>query len=386
MCHGDPGLVAADGRSIGVDQERFADSVHGWLGMACVDCHTDLAVAPDLPHADQLAPVVCATCHKSSVTAYESGIHAVARQEAGNGSAATCVDCHSAHEVLSSSDARSLTYPLNLPATCSRCHGNDAIIERGNIAIGNVAALYEDSIHGQGVSRAGLLVAANCSSCHGGHDIRASADERSRVNRDNVPAMCGSCHEGILTTYDASSHGENVADGNGQAPVCIDCHSAHEIQRTDAGPWQLAAIRECGTCHIDENRTYRDTFHGQVTSLGFVRVATCADCHSAHSVHPSTDPLSTVSDTRRLETCQQCHTGATAGFALYDPHADRHDRERNPLLYYVGLFMDWLLISVFSFFGLHALLWLPRGLALRREQRRAGTGASSGSGTKIPSS
>ena len=384
MCHGDPELVAADGRTIGVDESRFAESVHAWLGMACVDCHADLSAAVDFPHADRLAPVACEACHPSAVSAYDTGIHAVARRETGNGTAATCVDCHTTHEILPSSDARSSTYPLNLPATCSRCHGDEGIIERGNIAIGNVAALYEDSIHGQGISGSGLLVAANCSSCHGSHDIRASDDAESRVNHDNVSAVCGSCHEGILNVYDAGAHGEGVTNGNGHAPDCIDCHTAHDIQRTDAGSWQLDAIGECGTCHVEEIRTYRDTLHGQVTSLGFVRVATCADCHSAHAVYPSADPQSTVSDARRLDTCQQCHAGATAGFAQYDPHADRHNRERNPFLYWVGFFMDSLLIGVFSFFGLHALLWLPRGLAVRRQQRRAGTRVSPDPGAGKP--
>jgi nitrate/TMAO reductase-like tetraheme cytochrome c subunit len=379
-CHGDPERVAADGRRLGVDETAFNDSVHAWLGMACVDCHADLATAVDFPHPERLAPVVCATCHPSVVDTYDTSIHAVARRENGNGIAATCVDCHTTHAIRPASDPASSTYALNLPATCSRCHGDEAVIAAGGIRAGNVAALYEDSIHGRAISASGLLVAPNCSTCHGAHEIQASDDPASRVHHENVPRVCGSCHEGILRLFNASAHGTGVSNGDGRAPVCIDCHTAHDIQRIDAGSWQLEAIRECGTCHVDEIRTYRDTFHGQVTSLGFERVAKCADCHTAHSVHPTADPLSTVSEARRLETCQQCHASATAGFAGYDPHADRHDRERNPLLYYVGLFMDWLLIGVFSFFGLHALLWLPRSMAVRRQQRRAGAGSSSGPG------
>jgi len=367
-CHGSADAVAADGRSIAVDGARFAESYHGMMGFTCVTCHTDLAAAEEWPHAEQLAPVECATCHPGPVAAYDMSIHAVARRESGNGAAATCVDCHSTHEILPSSDPRSWTYPLNLPATCSRCHGDAGIIERGHIAIGDVSSLYQDSIHGRAITQSGLLVSANCSSCHGSHDIRQKSDPASRVNHLNVPRTCGSCHEGILMMYDASAHGAGLTDGNNRSPVCIDCHSAHAITRTDMASWQLDAIGECGTCHTGQIRTYRDTFHGQVTSLGFTRVATCADCHSAHSVYPTDDPRSMVSDQRRLETCQQCHADATAGFAQYDPHADRHDKERNPTLYYVGTFMEWLLISVFGFFGLHAALWLPRGFRQRRRQ------------------
>ena len=52
-------------------------------------------------------------------------------------------------------------------------------------------------------------------------------------------------------------------------------------------------------------------------------------------------------------------------FANYDPHANRHDRARNPLYYYAGKFMEWLLIGVFTFFGIHTLLWFIRSLVER---------------------
>ena len=260
---------------------------------------------------------------------------------------------------------------MKLPATCSRCHGDPAIIKQGHIAIGNVADLYKDSIHGRAVSKSGLLVAANCTSCHGSHDIRGKVDSESRVNRANIPATCGGCHEGIKTQYAIGVHGTAFAQGDGKAPVCSDCHSAHQIQRADVSSWQLDVIRECGTCHVENIKTYRDTFHGQVTSLGFVRVATCAACHGAHTILPSTDERSMTSKARVLTTCQQCHPDATEGFAQYDPHADKHNRDRNPTLYYASRFMTWLLVGVFGFFGLHAVLWLPRGLAERRRRSRA---------------
>jgi len=370
-CHGDPDFKSDAGRKLGLDPKKFGESIHGNLSLACIDCHTDLKAAVDFPHAPKLARVNCASCHQPAVDAYNLSIHAYARRQSATSVAATCADCHTAHEIRPAKDPLSTTYALNLPATCSRCHGDPAIIKQGHIAIGNVAALYKDSIHGRAVTRSGLLVAANCTSCHGNHDIRQKADPASRVNRANIPATCGSCHEGIKTQYAAGVHGTQFGRGNPRAPVCADCHSAHQIQRADVSAWQLDVIRECGTCHVSNIRTYRDTFHGQVTSLGFVRVATCAACHGAHTIFPSSDPRSTTSPGRVLSTCQQCHANATASFAKYDPHADKHDRDRNPLLYYASTFMTWLLLGTFGFFGLHAILWFPRGFAERRRNRRA---------------
>ena len=78
-----------------------------------------------------------------------------------------------------------------------------------------------------------------------------------------------------------------------------------------------------------------------------------------------------TSPERLLSTCQQCHQNATEGFTKYDPHADKHDPDRNPMLYRASTFMTWLLVGTFGFFGLHAALWLPRGLAHRRRARAA---------------
>lgn len=366
-CHGDASLVSSSGRSVAVDDKKFGDSIHGMVDLACVDCHADLKTT-DLPHAEKLARVDCASCHDTQVKAYGEGIHAFARRQNAGSVAATCADCHTAHEIRPSKDSASTTYPLNLPATCGKCHGNARVIEKEHIAIGNVANPFADSIHGRALTKSGLLVAPTCATCHRSHDVRRKADPDSPVNHANIPTLCGTCHEGIKAQYASGVHGSAFGTGDSRAPVCIDCHSAHQIQRADVVTWRLDVIRECGTCHSDKIKTYRDTFHGQVTSLGFVRVATCADCHGAHAIHPGDDERSMVSTARVVSTCQACHADATASFAKYDPHADKHDRDRNPVLYYASLFMTWLLISVFGLFGLHALLWLPRGAAERRRK------------------
>jgi hypothetical protein len=142
--------------------------------------------------------------------------------------------------------------------------------------------------------------------------------------------------------------------------VCSDCHSAHEIRRIDADAWKLDALAECGNCHEQSLATYRDTFHGQVTSLGFARVASCSDCHGAHDVFPKEDPRSSIAAANLTATCAKCHPEATDAFAGYDPHADKHDAARNPPLYWTARFMELLLAGVFVFFGLHTSLWFQR--------------------------
>ena len=349
-----------------IKKAAFAASVHGPLN--CTDCHADLAKA-ELPHAEKLARVDCSTCHTDQVALYKLSAHATARA-GGSDVAATCASCHGMHDIKAGKDPQSRTYHLNIAATCASCHGNKDVIARGHIAAGDVAAPFADSIHGKALSRSGLLVAPTCSDCHGPHDIRKKVDPASRVAMANVPATCGKCHEGIARQFGTGIHATMLSKGRDGAPACQSCHTAHAIQHADNPQWQLTVVSQCGTCHNDKLKTYRDTFHGQVTKLGFRAVAGCADCHGNHRILPASDPASPIAPRNLARTCGKCHENASANFVKYDPHADKHNRERNAGLFYASRMMQALLFSVFGFFGVHTGLWLMRTLKDRRGKPR----------------
>jgi nitrate/TMAO reductase-like tetraheme cytochrome c subunit len=359
-CHDDASLKRGNGTSIAVDKTAFAASVHG--PMNCVDCHADVATA-EIPHAEKLKKVDCAACHADPVAQYAASAHAAARA-GGSDVAATCVSCHGMHDILGSKDPKSRTYHLNIAATCAACHGNRDVIAKGHIAVGDVATPFADSIHGRALSRSGLLVAPTCSDCHGPHDIRRKTDAASRVSLASTPSTCGKCHEGIAQQFGGGIHAAML--GKGSAPACQTCHTAHAIRKADDPEWQLTVVNQCGTCHQDKIRTYRDTFHGQATKLGFRAVATCADCHGNHRILPASDPASPIAPANRVRTCGTCHANATASFVKYDPHADKRNRDRNGLLYVAAKGMQALLFGTFGFFGLHTMLWLGRALKERR--------------------
>lgn len=372
MCHTDASTARADGRPVFVLAETYQASIHGQISISCVDCHTDLASAAEWPHAERLQPAQCATCHESSVQLVDAGVHAEARRARNNLVAATCVDCHGSHDIRPSADPESRTNHMRLIDTCGACHGDAEIIERGKMAGGSVADLFRDSIHGQALLKSGLSVAPSCTDCHNAHDIRRKTDAQSKVFRTAIPATCGSCHEGIAREYWSGIHGTQVQQGSPLAPVCSDCHTAHNIRRSEVEGWQLEVIKECGTCHEQSLATYRDTYHGQVTNLGFARVASCASCHGAHAIYPKSDERSMVSPANVTATCAACHKGATPRFAQYDPHADPHNFARNPLLAYTARFMQMLLFGVFGFFGLHAVLWFGREVQIKAVGHRRG--------------
>jgi nitrate/TMAO reductase-like tetraheme cytochrome c subunit len=376
MCHADKDAKSATGRSIAVDADKFKASVHGGFSLKCTDCHSDVS-AQKLPHAEKLKPVDCATCHEKAVAEYAGTVHGVARK-GGNAVAANCVDCHGTHDILRAKDPASRTNHVNLEATCSRCHGSDAMVVNGKMPGGNVGDKFHDSIHGKALKGAAILSAPECTDCHGTHSIRQKSDEKSNVSRARIPDTCGTCHKAEREAFLKGQHGKLRQDGNMAAPGCTDCHTAHGIQQHESAKFQIDVIKECGTCHADYLKTYRDTFHGQVTALGYARIATCASCHGAHEVLPASNPASKVSPQNRLKTCQQCHAGASANFASFDPHANRHDKARNPFYYYAALFMELLLFGVFVFFGIHTLFWFYRELREKFAGNRSRDGGNGG--------
>lgn len=61
-------------------------------------------------------------------------------------------------------------------------------------------ASFEDSYHGL-ASKEGSVQVANCASCHGYHDIKPSSDPTSSINKANLPATCGKCHQGANENF-----------------------------------------------------------------------------------------------------------------------------------------------------------------------------------------
>jgi len=348
-CHADQSLTDQAGHSVYVDQAKHKASVHGSL--SCTDCHSDIS---DYPHPEKLSQVACETCHSSEAGDVDASMHKKAASP-------SCLACHnSPHEIVPVSDPRSPVYQLNVPRTCGTCHGNQDFAKQHGLA--NVYQGYMDSIHGFALNKSGLLVAASCVSCHGSHKILSHKDPQSRTYRTNIPNTCGSCHAGTKAEYFAGIHGRKLNAGDTKAPVCIDCHTAHQISRAENVAWQAKTPATCGSCHKKQLSTYSDSFHAQVSALGYVEVARCGNCHRNHEILPASDPKSSVAPANLVATCSRCHAGANASFVSYRPHADTRDMKSFPALYFSARFMNLLLGGVLSFFGLHTILWFIRSV------------------------
>ncbi|MBI2924664.1 MAG: hypothetical protein HYY24_03045 [Verrucomicrobia bacterium] len=371
-CHVDPALthkVQGKAAPLPILQTNlFQKSIHGKL--ACVDCHVGIK---ELVHEDKLPAPTCVGCHEGQPShekathEYSASIHGVSRT-LGASAAATCADCHGAHYMTPVKHPDSPVFKLNLPNTCARCHSNDGLTKEYEMKFPKAAAQYQDSIHGRALLKMGLIVAPSCNDCHGVHDIKRHVDRGSPIHQAQVAKTCGKCHLKIEEVYNQSVHGQLLAKGEPSAPVCSDCHTAHEIEPPTGSHFKALSDQRCGECHQDRLTHYRDTYHGKAMALGKPNVApdvaACYDCHGHHDVLPASNPVSRLSPANIVGTCQQCHPGATASFTKYVPHANPLDRQNYPALHLTFVLMTALLIGVFAFFGAHTALWLFRSIYL----------------------
>ncbi len=365
-CHTDPSNTrSVNGHSAPLQlfpTNTFPKSVHGSLD--CVDCHDGVK---ELVHSPKLPPPNCGGCHEQAQKDYATSIHGMSHRMGASG-AAQCWDCHGAHEILPVKHVDSPVFKLNLPQTCAKCHSNTNLTKEYQIEFPEAAAQYMDSIHGRALLKMGLIVAPSCNDCHGAHKIKRNVDRDSPINHANVAKTCGKCHVKVEATYNKSVHGMILASGDQHGPVCIDCHSAHEIEPPNNGHFKKVSDDRCGKCHADRLEHYRETYHGKAMALGKPNVASevaaCYDCHGYHDVLPSSNPLSHLSTNNILATCQKCHQSATAGFTSFRPHANPLDKVNYPTLHIVFLAMTGLLVGTFSFFGLHTIAWLFRAIYL----------------------
>jgi cytochrome b subunit of formate dehydrogenase len=360
-CHLDPTTTRrVNGQDVALlfPTNHFDQSLHAKLD--CIDCHEGIK---DLVHESKLPPPNCTSCHEEESKQYAGSIHGVSHALGASG-AANCWDCHGSHAIGPVKQADSPVFKLNLPQTCAKCHSNPGLTKEYQMKYPEAAAQYNDSIHGRALLKMGLIVAPSCNDCHGVHDIKRGVDRDAPINHLNVAKTCGKCHVGIEQIYEKSVHGQILTQGDKRGPVCTDCHGAHEVETPKNGHFKMSSDQRCGKCHEDRLEHYRDTYHGKAMALGkpnvAAEVAACYDCHGHHDVLPQSDPASRLSKTNILATCRQCHPTATAKFTDYRPHANPLDRENYPMLNLVFLGMTGLLISVFSFFGLHTLVWLGR--------------------------
>ena len=208
-CHGQKFLMESNGQSA-QPFLSYQESVHGRAiekgslkAAVCTDCHGAHEI---IPANDSKSPIykfnvpgTCGKCHSEVQQKFMGSIHGqgIAR---GNGLAPVCTDCHGIHSILSHKNPNSPVAEQNVSRdTCAPCHEGVRLSNEFGLP-GNRVSSYLDSYHGL-ATQGGSIVAANCSSCHGVHDILPSKDPHSSINRANLDSTCGKCHKGVTQKF-----------------------------------------------------------------------------------------------------------------------------------------------------------------------------------------
>lgn len=263
----------ADGATVAVniDSRVIANSVHGDSNpegaLGCVDCHgLDVFPHDDLSSANQreysiTASNICIDCHTEESDNLADDVHLTAMVD-GNLRAATCVDCHGAHDVQEISEN-----PIAVSQTCGECH---QIVFRE----------YAESVHGEALLNGDTNV-PNCVDCHGVHGIQHPT---TALFRNRSPQLCEDCHadEELMSEYDISTnvfnsyltdfHGTTVQLFEQNDPtvatnkaVCYDCHGVHDILSIDDENSHVVRenlLTTCRECHPDASSDFPDSWTG----------------------------------------------------------------------------------------------------------------------------
>lgn len=127
--------------------------------------------------------------------------------------------------------------------------------------------------------------------------------------------VCQSCHAPIFKLYEGSIHATLLRDGNPVAPICTDCHNPHAVMAKAA--YDAATGTPCSKCHDPIFNAYAGSVHGQARKQGRMDAPVCSNCHSAHDVSATTgDHLK--------DACLGCHPGALAAHQTWLPNAEQH--------------------------------------------------------------
>lgn len=192
--------------------------------------------------------------------------------------------------------------PAEETETCLGCHGDKDLAT--TLPGGETLSLYVDqqayagSVHGDKLG---------CLECHPGMTDVPHPAKPFRTVREFTLAyyeQCKRCHFDNYAKSLDSVHYARLARGDGRAPVCVDCHSAHAIMRPGVPRSRIS--HTCARCHQAVVAAYSGSVHGRALLEDENRdVPVCTDCHRSHDIG---DPRAAGFRLGTPELCGTCHT------------------------------------------------------------------------------
>jgi hypothetical protein len=256
-CH--RGLTGRGG-ALAAPANRFTADIHRAKGFTCASCHGGNPTRGDVRGSHDPARgfrgiprgraiiETCAKCHADpsfmkrynpspridQATEYWTSQHGVLLRQ-GDERVATCVSCHDVHGILPVKDPQSTVYPLNVAATCARCHGSPIYMKRYRIPSDQVRQ-YELSVHYQALTQKRDFGTPTCNKCHGNHGAAPPGVK-------TIVHVCGQCHTFFEQLYEKSAHAGKIEKG------CVACHGNHAVLKPTDEWLGAGKGQACVACH-----------------------------------------------------------------------------------------------------------------------------------------
>jgi predicted CXXCH cytochrome family protein len=292
---------------------QFVNSIHDKKDIDCDDCHKSGHGVVNINKSTEQA--ICGKCHSKNKMALSNSIHNTALGQ-GNTKGPSCTDCHGSHAVLTSK--------ITIESEgCLKCHLNEKLFPGEDRGSAKFVAQYRTSVHASITKND--VEAAGCVDCHGDHMVQNADNPQASTVRARQMETCGKCHSDIVGKFRRSKHGQELANGNKNAPTCTDCHGEHDIKTTfSANEFsKLNLVDKCLDCHKDgkiNHKTYlgeeelisgyKESQHYKALQEGNLNAPTCSNCHGAHEMESAVNVDSKISKRNLEKTCGQagCHT------------------------------------------------------------------------------
>lgn len=200
--------------------------------------------------------------------------------------------------------------------TCLGCHSQERLekklANKETLSLHVQADAFAKSVHS----------VIGCAGCHSDVSLASHPSKTKKITaaRDYSIAsteVCRACHADKFKLYEGSIHASLVRDGNAAAPVCTDCHSPHAVSRKAV--YETMAEVPCKMCHFAIFDAYAQSIHGKARSKpGESAAPLCSDCHSAHEV-----AVASAGEGRK-SACLGCHANALVAHQEWLPNAELH--------------------------------------------------------------
>ena len=199
---------------------------------------------------------------------------------------------------------------------CLACHSSAGLEKKlpngEKLSLHIAGPAFAESVHN----------AMGCASCHADVTLKSHPPAKLKIatTREYSIArieVCRQCHDDKFKLYEGSIHAALLRDGNPIAPVCTDCHAPHSV-RPKADHASIAEV-PCRKCHDAVFNAYAGSVHGLARSKpGATAAPLCADCHRAHDVTAAT------TGDRLKNACLGCHQGTLLAHQAWLPNTERH--------------------------------------------------------------